>query len=165
MEQEGTCRVAGFSGGDKDNAIPRACQVQFATDLSTEKVQNIVKNETENIRQELKFSDPEVRVLLKRETLKEVWKESPSDTLIDFLYLYVNGRRHKSVKLEGLVTASSNLASVQEKDGKAEIVISLRSAEESFLDEMAMQLRIISRMFKMEMEESSRYPGWSYEEH
>ena len=69
------------------------------------------------------------------------------------------------MKLPGLVTASSNLASVKEKDQKAEITISLRAAEESYLDEMAMQLRILSERFGLEMEESSRYPGWSYEEH
>lgn len=164
MQMNGICRIAEFTGGDKDNAIPRECTVLFAVDFPEEKVQKIVKEELAKIHQELKFSDSGVEIQVEKEEMKTVWEEKAARTLIDFLYVYVNGRRHKSMKLPGLVTASSNLASVQEKDGKVEIVISLRSAEESYLDEMAMQLRILSEQFGLEMEESSRYPGWSYEE-
>ena len=76
-----------------------------------------------------------------------------------------NGFRHKSLKIEGLTTASENLASVKEQERFVEISVSLRGAENYYLDEMIAELRELSELLGIKGEESGRYPAWGYEEH
>ena len=85
IQMQGTCRIAGFTGGDKDNAIPRECTVLFAVDFQEEKVRKTVEEELKKIRQELKFSDAAVEIQVEKQELSAVWEETAARTLLDFL--------------------------------------------------------------------------------
>ena len=164
VQKQGNLVLSSFNGGDKDNAIPISCTVEFVSDSGYEKVHAAVKQEVSKQKQKFADSDPDLDIQFEQAILERVWDTKASDTLLDFLTVCPTGLRHKSMKIEGLTTASENLASIKEKEDSVEISVSLRGAEEFYLDEMIEELRILGRLFGLKTEESGRYPAWGYEE-
>ena len=160
----GNIVLSSFNGGDKDNAIPISCEVEFAAEVGESEIREKAEEAIRLQKQKYADSDPDLEIRLERVALNHVWDAAASDTLLRFLILCPNGFRHKSLKIEGLTTASENLASVKESDSFVEISVSLRGAEDYYLDEMIGELRELSGLLGIKGEESDRYPAWGYEE-
>lgn len=164
LQRAGKITLSCFQGGSKDNAIPRDCQAEFAADMDDEAVKRIVQNAASLIREEYRYSDFGLNVAVLETITGDIWEQEESDRFLDFLFLCPNGMRHRSMKIEGLTTASENLAVVRTGESRAEVTVSLRAAAGSYLEEMAEELRIISGIYDITASESARYPAWGYEE-
>lgn len=160
----GELRLSLAEGGSMANAIPRDCRIEFVTELSAEQAHGIVREASERIRKEYKDSDSGLFVTLEPAEITSAWSRENSDHFLDFLLLCPNGMRHKSMSIEGLTTASANLAVVKTKEEQVSVTVSLRAASDSLLEEMAGELWILGKYFGLSGEETSRYPAWEYEE-
>lgn len=164
LEREGALTLSSMEGGSKDNAIPRDCQAEFVSAMDYETIGRIVQSAASSIGEEYRYSDPGLTVSAVEAEVEGCWDHDESRRFLDFLLICPNGMRRRSMNLAGLTTASENLAVVRTAKDQAAVTISLRGAGESYLDEMAEELRILSGIYGIDAKESSRYSAWGYEE-
>ncbi len=157
--------LASLKSGLHDNVIPRDCEAVFATSLPPAQVRQIVREVTVSLQKELRSSDPDLSVSLHKASCASTLTESDSATLLDLLYLFPHGRRHKSMELPGLITASENLAAVDLHDGEFSLLYSVRAMFESHLDMLENEIRILAGLFGCDHRIGDRYPSWEYSEH
>lgn len=164
LSAEGTITLASIDGGSKDNAIPRDCAAEFVTDVD----EGILRERAERIsgllREELRYSDPGLKVVLERTKVAAVWSQEESDGLTDFLFVCPTGLRHRNMNRKDHTVASENLAVVKTEEGCVKVTVSMRSAFESYIDEMAEELKILGNLYSLSQEVGGSYPAWAYEE-
>lgn len=153
-----------FEGGIKDNAIPREASAIFVSSAKKTEIAHCVERMEKDLKEEYAYSDAGISICLKEESVKEAMATIESETLIRLLCVLPNGMRHRSMKIDNFVTASSNIGVVESND---EIVIncSIRGAQESFVDEIAAEVEILADVFEYDAVQEARYPAWSYDEH
>ncbi|MBQ1467128.1 MAG: beta-Ala-His dipeptidase [Solobacterium sp.] len=157
-------RLANIKGGEKDNAIPRLTEVQFVSSADAEDICAAVKESEKNIRTELEFSDPDVKITVKPiDTPEKVMDEKTSNSVIDYAYLMPNGFLHKSMVIENLTVTSLNLGVVTTNDKEVFYDILIRSAMDHATDDVKDRLHVLAELLDMRFELAGRYAGWNYE--
>lgn len=164
FRKEGTITLSAMDGGSKDNAIPRDCWAEFSTDIGEEKLRNIVSALGGQIKEELRYSDSGLTIVLEKAAVTQVWSQEESDKLADFLFICPTGPRHKNVNIVDHTIASENLAVVKTEGQQVKVSVSMRSAFESYIQEMEEELEILGNLYGMDQEKTGRYPAWGYEE-
>lgn len=164
LRKEGAVTLSALDGGSKDNAIPRDCWAEFAADIEEKKLQEIVSAMEGQIREELRYSDKGLRIVLERAAVAQVWSQEESDKIGDFLFICPTGMRHKNMNIKDHTIASENLAVVKTDGQQVKVSVSMRSAFESYIQEMEEELEILGRLYGLEQEKTGRYPAWGYEE-
>jgi len=165
LSRHSALRICRIDGGGKDNAIPVRCSTLFTSDLSFSNLLLLIQQMEEAFRAELEFSDPGVTLELSEDHVTETMTEMHSNELIQFLYLFPDGFRHKSMKIPTLTTASENLANIRTENGRVTIRSFARSEQDSYLDQMEEEVRILSDIYGFVPEFQNRAPGWKYTEH
>ena len=153
-----------FEGGDKDNAIPRESTAVFVTDAPFEKIEQKVAEFDAIFKKEYEFSDAGVEVFVKPVEVTEAMSIEDTENIIHFMMCAPDGLHHHSMSIEGLSTASNNLAVIHCKEDVM-INVSLRGALESYVDDLAEQMDVLADTFGFETAHEARYPAWSYDEH
>lgn len=150
-----------IQGGIKDNAIPREAMALFVSDASFESLDSLVKQMEIDIKKEFETSDHNVFVQFTQVDVNEAMASVESEMLIKLLMALPNGMRSRSMDVEGLVVASSNIGVIDAGD---EIIIncSVRGALESYIDLIVEEIEVIGEVFEYESEREARYPAWSY---
>lgn len=164
LENQGELILSAINGGSKDNAIPRDCVAEFVSELNEAAVKAECEKLVHKIQQELAYSDNELTVKVEEAEIRTLFSAGDSARLLNFLLVCPTGMRHRSMNLEGLTVASENLAVIITDENQVIVTVSLRSAYESYLDEMASELNTLAALCEMRAEESARYPAWAYEE-
>ena len=155
-----------MSGGLKYNAIPREADVVFVSSSSCESIEASVRKTEAKIREELEFSDPGFRVLFdKAEAEKERMTSKVTDAIITYMTLMPDGLLHRSMKLEGLTTASLNAGVCITNEDTFIIEDLIRSALTSHTDTVIDQLKLLASLTGFRVEVGERYSGWNYSEH
>ena len=131
FRKEGTITLSAMDGGSKDNAIPRDCWAEFSTDIGEEKLRNIVSALGGQIKEELRYSDSGLTIVLEKAAVTQVWSQEESDKLADFLFICPTGPRHKNVNIVDHTIASENLAVVKTEGQQVKVSVSMRSALEA----------------------------------
>ncbi len=157
-------RLVGFSGGMKDNAIPREAAAIVAVKADKEKLKEFFRKKEKEIWQELEFSDNGFKVEIGETESSRKLTAEDSRSFIDLLYLFPNGFRNRSMVIEGLTTASLNLGVVRMKDDTAELDALIRAALDSHADDLLNQVKVLSELLGWQFKVEGRYPGWSYSE-
>ena len=156
--------IADWNGGDKDNAIPRSCMIRFVCQDSP-KVRKCIDRVREQVAAELKASDPDVQITLERvDKIDKVYSAQESEDFINFISVLPTGKRSESMAIKGLTWASENLASLKREGAGLTITVSLRSAQQSWIDLMADELKILASLFDWNCTFSNGYPAWDYAE-
>ncbi len=154
-----------YTGGLKENAIPREAEAYFASATSEEKIREAVEKTQKDVWTELEFSDPNFTVELKKvETAPSKIVKKVSDAIINYAYLMPNGFQHRSMAIEGLTLTSLNLGVVEMEEGTIVFHVSLRSALESGIENLIRVLSSLAEILDFEVSCSARYPGWNYNE-
>lgn len=150
-------------GGNKDNAIPRDCTVTFASLSSMEELKEVVEAVENEVKKEYAVSDPDISIVLSaKEAESKMMTEDESISLIQFLMILPNGLQAASMEIKDLPMASMNLASISLEGGECILRYSLRSALDSWLEEMTNRLQCCSDKFGFKMSTSNHYPAWAY---
>ncbi len=150
-------KISSLSGGNKRNAIPReASAVVMAEE---KKVKQAVEKVLAEVREELRYSDPGVKIEFTPAEAENYIEESKK--IVDFLMALPHGVLAMSLAMKGLVETSTNLAVVKTAEGEVEIVESSRSSINSSLQFVCNQLKAMGDLAGAETHQPPGYPGWS----
>lgn len=156
-------QLVSINGGLQDNAIPRECDVVFASSESI--VEDIVRTQEQLIKTLLEFSDEGFFVeLASSNKTVSAYSVEDSKKIIKLLYLLPNGLLSKSMKIPGLTLTSLNLGIVKTVENTVEFNFSLRSAINESIEEMAHSLEELCSLFDASILFDAYYPGWNYKE-
>lgn len=158
-------QLVAYSGGLKENAIPREAEATFTSSTAEEKIREIVEKTQKDVWTELEFSDPDFTVELKKveKSASKIVKKI-SDDILNYAYLMPNGFQHRSMAIEGLTLTSLNLGVIEMEEKSIVFHVSLRSALESGIDNLIRILSSLAEILNFEVSCSARYPGWNYNE-
>ncbi len=155
-------RLISMDGGNKDNAIPRECEMRIAAD-APDAVIKTIRNLSETIRAELCADDGDFRVDITIENYDGcAMTREDSLRLIRLIRILPFGPVTMSANLPGLVETSSNPAVVHVDAGKASVTASSRSSVESRLDDICGVLESCAAVCGFNISHRSRYPGWNF---
>ncbi len=157
-------RLISFTGGEKDNAIPRLAAIEFASDTPAEVIAEYFAESEKNIKTELEFSDGGITVTCTPiEKTDKVIRKDLGNAVVDYAYLMPNGFQHKSMVIEGLTVTSLNLGVATTNDQEILLDILIRSAMDSAADDLCGRLNVLAKYLGVEYEVPMRYSGWNYE--
>lgn len=149
-------------GGNKDNAIPRECELLIAaSDPSA--VVNRVNALVSVIADELCRDDASFRVDISADHFTgSRLSDEDEKSLISLLRIVPCGPLSMSADLPGLVETSSNTAVVNADAQHAHLTISSRSSVESRLDDVCDVMECCGTVCGFSVLHKSRYPGWKF---
>lgn len=165
LAKENEIRIAAVNGGSKDNAIPILCEAVFASSEPVEKLSAVVDQFGKWLKDEFLFSDPAVCVTLVPCDAQPVLSAKDSDDLVKYLFMLPNGFRHKSMKIEGLTTASENLATIRMNEDSIVLRYFARAELDSNLFELCDEVIVMSELFGYGTTITGYSPGWQYKEY
>lgn len=154
--------MTGFSGGAKDNAIPRSCQATLvAMGIQLERINEITEALQKEIREQYDEPDAIVRgddvdalggnALTSEDTAK----------VIDLLCSVPNGVQAWSRDIDGLVQTSLNLG-VAELSDDLRLTFAVRSSVNQEKRELLNRLTELADQFGGSYSETGDYPAWEY---
>ena len=150
-------------GGMKDNAIPREAFASFSCKLDGAAIQEIVNQVEQEMKKELEFSDPNVKVSLTKGEGREALSVEDSLDYLRFMTLLPHGMHHHSMSIEGLTTASMNAAVVTCDENTIMVNCSVRGALESYIDTICEEIELLADAFGFTHVRAARYPAWNYD--
>ena len=155
-------RLAGISGGDLRNAIPREAfaivtvpEQQKAEFLDcVKKMEAIFKSEFATIDPDLSFKASDA------EKPESVLDREIQDRVLNAVYACPNGVIRMSNDMEGLVETSTNLAVVKSENGQVKVLCLLRSSVDSAREDLKNMFRAVFEPAGAEIIFDGEYPGW-----
>ena len=169
----GNVRVASISGGNKDNAIPRECEIVFAVKYADkDSITEIIRAESEIIKKSLTSADSDFKVTINGVTNNMQFASSVTSKLVaELLNVTPNGVIAMSKTIHGMVETSVNTGVIRTEisdDSTAALKVTFapRSSSESQLDDVIRKLDSFTALIAgASIEHNSRYPGWEAVEH
>ncbi len=154
--------ITKFSGGAKDNTIPRSCQVTLvAMGTHLERINEI----TEAMQQELRQQYDEPEAVVRGDDVDALGGNalSTEDTarVIGLLNAVPNGVQSWSGDIDGLVQTSLNLG-VAELQDEMKLTFAVRSSVNREKRELLNQLQAIAQEYGGACTEAGSYPAWEY---
>ena len=169
-----------LEGGLKDNAIPLDTTAVFVT-KDAGKALNIAKHVEEQLRKELRATDPDVVVnaeILEEECEKNISCDSKdaetleicnvltqdsTDKVIALALCLPNGIQRMSSEMEGLVQTSLNMGILRLEEESCLLSYSVRSSVESEKYALVEKMKCLTSMAGGECQLHGDYPGWEYD--
>lgn len=156
-------RLVQFNGGKLHNAIPRDAQAIFA--VPADKKENVKADwniYTAQAEEEYHVTEKNMQFIMESAEPAKVIKKEVSTRLIQALQGIHNGilAMCQDEEIAWLVETSSNLASVETKDGEIKVLTSQRSNVMSALDNMAATIKATFQLAGAEVVQGDGYPAW-----
>jgi dipeptidase D len=154
--------LAKMEGGNKHNAIPR--EAEAVIDIPADQLQTLKQfaGDYEKIfKEELKFVDAGVQVIIEDAgTPQQVFSTDFRDKLVNVVYAMPHGVISMSHAVKGLVETSTNMAILETKENKIEMLTSQRSSIASGVFDIAQKVRALGELAGFEVEQGGGYPAW-----
>ena len=154
--------ITDITGGAKDNAIPRACQVTLvAMGSHIERINDVAAQLQEEVR--ATFNEPEARIYGDDVDALGGNALSTQDSakVIALLCSAPNGVQSWSQDIEGLVQTSLNLGVVRLADA-LRMTFAVRSSVNQEKRELLAQLQELAKLFDAQYSEMGDYPAWEF---
>ena len=154
--------ITDITGGAKDNAIPRACQVTLvAMGSHIERINDVAAQLQEEVR--ATFDEPEARIYGDDVDALGGNALSTQDSakVIALLCSAPNGVQSWSQDIEGLVQTSLNLGVVRLADA-LRMTFAVRSSVNQEKRELLAQLQELAKLFDAQYSEMGDYPAWEF---
>lgn len=154
--------LTSFSGGNKDNAIPYACQANVvAMGIGLERINEIATQLQAEIREQ--YDEPEASVQAYDVDALGGNSLTTEDTarVVSLLCAVPNGVQSYSEDMPGLVETSLNLG-IAKLGEKFTTTFSVRSSVNQKKDELLEQLKKLSDFYDGIYSQSGEYPAWEY---
>ncbi len=154
--------LTGFSGGAKDNAIPRSCTATMvAMGINLERINAVTEQLQKEIREQ--FEEPEV--VIRGDDVDALGGNalSTEDTakVISLLNSVPNGVQAWSQDIAGLVQTSLNLG-VAELAEQLRLTFAVRSSVNQEKRQVLQKLEELAKQFGGSYSETGDYPAWEY---
>ena len=153
-------RISSVMGGGLRNAIPRESNAVVVTEDIEEfnKAFEVIKNE---IVEEFKTIEKDIVISVSQtEDATHVMDKEAQTALIRAIYSAHNGVFRMSPDIEDLVETSNNVARVEAKEGKIEVLCLTRSSAESGKWNLANNLTATFELAGFSVSTGGSYPGW-----
>jgi dipeptidase D len=162
MARQYDFKVARLEGGNLRNAIAReASAVGVVPSKYKEEARVVLNMLTDDIEQELKHTDPRVKLWLGSTDLPDkIFAPEFQKKLLNALYACPHGVMEWSRAIDGLVETSTNLASIKMQENEILVTTSQRSSVESARDNIANMVESVFQLGGARVEHSDGYPGW-----
>ncbi|MBQ3252533.1 MAG: aminoacyl-histidine dipeptidase [Oscillospiraceae bacterium] len=154
--------LTSFSGGAKDNAIPRSCQATFvALGMNPERINDIVAALQQEIRSQ--YDEPEAIITGDNVDALGGNAVSAEQTakIISLLCAAPNGVQAMSQNIDGLVQTSLNLG-IARLDEDMVLHFSVRSSVEEEKHQLIEKLRQLCLFHGGQFTMTGEYPAWEY---
>jgi dipeptidase D len=163
LGQEIPLRIATWTGGTRHNAIARDATAVIAcpTDQTASIPQSLAR-----MAQTLRTEYAGVEQALTIDAAPHATSSGPPLTVestqrvLDLLMALPHGVAGMSATYAGLVETSSNLATVEMTAGSLRLLVSVRSALPSRLEEIKLKVIAIARLAGAQVYEDNHYPPW-----
>ena len=154
--------LTSFSGGSKDNAIPRSCQVTLvAMGIGLERINGIAEELQTQIREQYDEPDAIVRGDDVDALGGNALSTQTTDKVIQLLNAVPNGVQSWSADIPGLVQTSLNLGvAVLEEDLR--LTFAVRSSVNQEKRDLLDKLAELAKEFEGSYSETGDYPAWEY---
>ena len=156
--------ITSISGGSKDNAIPRSCQVSLvALGMGLERINDVAAELEKQIREE--YDEPEARVYGDDVDAfgGNAIPTELTDKVIALLCACPNGVQKMSEQIQGLVQTSLNLGIVNSGE-EVKLVFSVRSSVNEEKKALLARLEELARFHDAVYTQMGEYPAWEYRE-
>jgi dipeptidase D len=156
-------RVSSINGGNKSNAIPREADAVIAVPKkSLDDTKKIVEQCLDVLKKEIETVDPDLSITLSEIKSKKakVMKKGTQKKILQTLSALPHGVTKMSADIPGLVETSTNVAIIETKGKKVNLITSQRSSVASEIDEICATVRNIFDLADAEYETADGYPGW-----
>ncbi len=154
--------LTSFSGGSKDNAIPRSCQANLvAMGIGLDRINGIAESLQAEVREQ--YNEPEATVqAFDVDALggNALTTESTSK-VIGLLCGAPNGVQAWSEDIPGLVQTSLNMG-IAKLSNTMNLTFSVRSSVNSEKQELLNRLEELAKMFGATYSQMGEYPAWEY---
>ena len=152
-----------FTGGSKDNAIPRSCSVTLvAMGSHIDRINGVAEELEKEIKEN--YDEPEVRIY--GDDVDALGGNAlPTDLtakVIGLLCAAPNGVQAWSRDIEGLVQTSLNLGIVQLEKEQLRLTFAVRSSVNQEKRELLNQLAKLAEFNEAKYSEMGDYPAWEY---
>lgn len=160
--------LVGFSGGTKDNAIPRECEMSliYKDKAEAEKAEELACSMAEVFADEISIFEPEFSCEVSVEENAQV-RAVPDTDAKAFIYamrIAPNGVYRRNIHMDGFVVVSSNIGVARVEEDRMLIVSSPRSSVATYQEDTKERFRILAETFGFDISFSGEYPGWSFKE-
>lgn len=154
--------ITKLSGGAKDNAIPRSCEVTLvALGMYIERINDVAAQLQKEIREQ--YDEPEV--IIRGDDLDALGGNALttecSSKVIALLNASPNGVQSWSKDIEGLVQTSLNLG-IAELDEVLSLTFAVRSSVNAEKTELLAKLKALADFNGAEYSQMGEYPAWEY---
>ncbi|MBQ9767521.1 MAG: aminoacyl-histidine dipeptidase [Lachnospiraceae bacterium] len=166
LREQVTFAVEEFSGGQKDNAIPRDADAVVLVDTDeVSKAVAIAEKLAGQMAEEIRAAEPKAKILV---TVGEAVEDGAAihpRSFEKFLFLLLqcpNGIQTMSPDIPGLVESSLNLGICSIEPQTAKCLWALRSSKKSYLSFLKEKLCYLIGFLGGDYEVSGEYPAWEY---
>jgi dipeptidase D len=151
-----------LSGGNAHNAIPREATATLVLPPgATDAVRDALAAELDAIRDEFRPVEPDLEWSLREQKRPgDAWDVATTERALALLHALPHGVLAMSQDMPGLVETSTNLAVVDESEGRLTLLVSSRSSVASALAAVLRRIRALGALAGAEIEEHDGYPGW-----
>ena len=154
--------LTSFSGGTKDNAIPRSCQANLvAMGINLERINDIAAGLQAEVRANYDEPDATVQAFDVDALGGNSLSTESTAKVISLLCSAPNGVQKWSADIEGLVQTSLNLGIAKLGD-RFSATFSVRSSVNSEKQEVLDQLKALAEMLEGTYSQDGEYPAWEY---
>ncbi len=165
MIQHRDACIVDFSGGTKDNAIPReaSCTVLLPTVLA-ELTEDDLLALIDSIQKEYASSEPDLKITVTRIDGRVVSALTRADSLrlIGAVLLAPNGVQRRDPTQNNFVITSLNLGILRVGANHIKFTFAPRSSIDSLQDATLEALQLTADTFGFETSTAGVYPGWEY---
>ena len=154
--------LTSFSGGSKDNAIPRSCQATMvAMGIGLERINDIAQKLQDEVRATYDEPDATVQAFDVDALGGNALTTECTAKVIALLNSVPNGVQKMSSDIEGLVQTSLNLGIAKLGKGMS-LTLSVRSSVNSEKEELLQRLRDLADFYGASYSQMGEYPAWEY---
>ena len=157
--------LTSFSGGAKDNAIPRMCQATaVAMGIGLERINGVAEALQREVRAEFDEPDAVIRADDVDALGGNALTTEDTAKVISLLAAVPNGVQAMSEQMPGLVQTSLNLG-IAALNEEMTLTFSVRSSVNAEKEELLAKLREIAAFHGGAYSQMGEYPAWEYREH
>lgn len=159
-------RVISLNGGSKNNAIPREFDARLM--LLEDKIDVLkdrIQHWNKTLKNELKASDPEIKIELEvlEHKSQKVFSKDSTEKAVKLLYLIPNGIQTMSIEIKGLVQSSTNLGVVTTDENEVTYDSAIRSSIGTLKEDILAQSKLTAELMGAKISTQSAYPEWQYD--
>ncbi len=156
--------LTSFTGGSKDNAIPRTCQATMvAMGIRLERINEIAEKLQAEVREKYDEPDATVQAFDVDALGGNALTTECTAKVIGLLCACPNGIQAMSQQMPGLVQTSLNLG-IAKLDQGMSMTFSVRSSVNQEKEELLQKLQELAKFYDASYSQMGDYPAWEYKE-